>query len=157
VSKPRAIIVDVDGTLVDVTSIRHLVWDGDPNYRGYRDFKAFHMASAWCPPIAATVAAVRDHHATGDTILVVTARGEEWRALTETWLDEAEVPRAGVWMRPTGDGRPDGIVKAEILAKLRAEYDIVHAYDDNPNVIAVWTEHGIPTTVIPGWPTQENQ
>lgn len=152
--KPRAIIVDMDGTLVDVTTIRHLVWDGHPDYAGYRDFEAFHRASTWCPPIAATVAAVRDHEATGHTILVVTARGEEWRELSETWLDEAEVPRAGVWMRATGDYRPDYVVKAEILAKLQAEYDIVHAYDDNPAVIALWTEHGIPTTVIPGWPEE---
>lgn len=152
---PRAIIVDMDGTLLDNTMVLHHVWDGHPEWAGQKNLDAYHLESAWCPPIGATVAAVRDHHATGDTILIVTARGEEWRDLTETWLDEAEVPRAGVWMRATGDDRPDGIIKAEILAKLRTEYDIVHAYDDNPHVIAVWAQHGIPTTVIPGWPAGE--
>lgn len=150
-SKPRAIICDIDGTLVDTSSIVHHVAPTHPNYPGYKNFDAFHKASVWCPPIATTVAAIIDHHMTGDTILIVTARGEEWRDLTETWLDEAEVPRVGVWMRARGDRRPDDIVKAEILAKLQAEYDIVHAYDDNPHVIAVWARNGIPTTIIPGY------
>lgn len=151
---PRAVVVDMDGTLLDTTSILHHVWAGHPDWAGRANLDAFHQESAWCPPIPTTVAAARGHHADGTTVLIVTGRAEKWRQLSETWLDEAEVPRAGVWMRTDGDQRSARIVKAEILAKLQAEYDIIHAYDDDPEVIAMWAEQNIPATVVPGWPTE---
>ena len=46
---PAAVIVDIDGTLVDVSSVRHHV--AGP---GKRNFDAFHRESADCPPIAMT-------------------------------------------------------------------------------------------------------
>ncbi len=146
----RAVILDMDGTLVDTTSIIHHVARSHPDYT-HKDLDAFHRGSVWCPPHPAMKMTAWDHHKAGDAVLIVTARGEEVRALTETWLVEADIPHEGVWMRAWGDRRRAPIVKAEILAKLRTEYDIVHAYDDDPSVIEMWALHGIPTTTIPGY------
>jgi hypothetical protein len=54
-------------------------------------------------------------------------------------------------MRSDGDYRPDYIVKKEIVDRLLIRYDIVKAYDDNPNVVKLWSEYGIPCIVVPGW------
>ncbi|MEK6345002.1 MAG: hypothetical protein V4737_14345, partial [Curtobacterium sp.] len=68
--QPSAIIVDVDGTLVDIGSIRHYL---APN-RPYRDWDAFYKASLFCPPNHGVLALVDDARAAGHAIFVVTAR-----------------------------------------------------------------------------------
>jgi hypothetical protein len=61
------------------------------------------------------------------------------------------VPFDGPFHRPDGDFRPDVQVKRDIFKYLSRHYDIRGAVDDNPNVIALWNEIGIPTEVVPGW------
>ena len=75
---PAAALVDIDGTLVDVSSVRHHV--AGP---GKRNFDAFHRESADCPPIAMTLSWVEEMHDAGHHILVVIARMEKWREITE--------------------------------------------------------------------------
>ena len=146
-TRPPAVIVDVDGTLVDVSSVRHHL------EKPKRNFDLFHSESAHCPPIADTITWVEEMHDAGHHILVVTARVEKWRDLTSTWLERHMTrPHAELVMRADRDFRPDYEVKRDIHAELAARYDIRHAIDDNPNVLVLWRELGIPVTVVPGWP-----
>jgi len=144
--KPPAVICDVDGTMCDVSAVRHFV------ARPRRDFDAFHAASAECPPITETITWIEEMADAGHRILVVTARMEKWRELTATWVARNVTrPIAELAMRADGDFRPDFEVKREIHAALSRRYDIRHAVDDNPHVIRLWTEIGIPVRVVPGW------
>lgn len=145
--KPTAIIFDCDGTLCDVSSIRHLVEIGLKT----KNFDDFHRSSVDCPPIGWVADAARFAAEDGIKVLVVTARQEKYRALTSFWLAMHKIPSDELMMRPTGDGRPDHEVKEEILARLSTRYDIVKAYDDRPDVVRLWGEYGIPTVVVPGW------
>jgi phosphoglycolate phosphatase-like HAD superfamily hydrolase len=147
--KPAAVIFDMDGTLVDVTTVRHHVLD-----RRRKNYDAFHYGSIFCPPHEWVAAAAREHHAAGTVVLVVTAREDRWRALSSGWLDYNGIPHHELHMRPTGDFRRDRLIKAEILADLRKRYDIRHAYDDNPAIIGLWEDEGVPATVVPGWAEQ---
>lgn len=56
-------------------------------------------------------------------------------------------------MRGDDDVRPDVEVKRRIHEILLRDHDyrIVEAIDDNPSIVALWRELGIPTTVVPGW------
>jgi hypothetical protein len=55
-------------------------------------------------------------------------------------------------MRPDGDFRPDGVVKREIHSKIVEDgYNVVRAWDDNPFVIEVWNDLGIPVTRVGSW------
>ena len=144
---PAAVIVDVDGTLVDVSSVRHHVVGPK------RNFDAFHRESADCPPIGMTLGLVEEMHDAGHHILIVTARMEKWRGLTESWLEQHLTrSHTELVMRRDGDFRPDYDVKREIHADLASRYRIRHAIDDNPAVLELWNELGIPVTVVPGWP-----
>jgi hypothetical protein len=146
--KPSAVIVDVDGTLVNVSSVRHFVAGGTK-----RDFNAFHAGSAHCPPNAEAITWVEEMADAGHHILVVTARMEQWRSLTQTWLDTHMTrPVTDLVMRADQDFRPDFHVKREIHAELAQRFTITHACDDNPAIVALWDELGIPVKVIPGWP-----
>lgn len=155
--RPKAVIVDVDGTLVDVSSIRHHVLaalNPDGTY-STKNFDAFHQDSVNCPAIDETVEQVRAWHANGYKILIVTARGRKYYPQTAWWLAEHAIPHDALEMRDTWDQRADYVVKREIYDKLSRKYDIIHAVDDNPNVIKLWRELGIPVTVVPGWLEEE--
>lgn len=144
-AKRRAVIVDVDGTLVNTSDIVHLVLAKPKKY------DQFHYASVFCDPHDWVVEKVREHFLAGDKIIIVTARKVRWMDITCNWLAAQNVPYDEIHMRRDDDNRVDREVKLEILEKLREKYEIIHAYDDNPNVIALWEEQGIPVTVVPGW------
>lgn len=143
-----AVIVDVDGTLCDVSGIRHYV---APEHKN-RDFHTFHKASAFCPPMLDTLAWVEQHRRAGSAIIVVTARERRWEHLTRTWLHKYNVGFDALLMRPNGDYRPDQIIKSEILDDVRAAgFGVIAAIDDNPAIVALWEANLIPTTIVPGW------
>ncbi|MER6616311.1 hypothetical protein [Streptomyces xantholiticus] len=141
-------IFDVDGTLCDVASIRHLI-------KGPGGFTAFHRASIDCPPHEDVVQAARDARARGRAVLIMTGRDRRWERLTSMWLAMHDVPSDGLWMRGRGDYRPDYVIKRELLRAVRRQYNIRRAWDDNPNVIRLWEEEGILVEVVPGWEDEQ--
>lgn len=145
----RAVIFDMDGTLCDVSSIRHLV-EGPK-----RNFPVFHLASAHCPPHEWVVNEARKAHQDGYIVCILTGRMNEFRSLTTAWLKTHDVPFRWLLMRENGDFRKDVIIKEERLQFLQdTGYVVIHAWDDNPNIIALWESKGIPVTVVPGWTGQ---
>jgi hypothetical protein len=143
--KPSAYIFDVDGTLANVDPYLHYVRGSD------RDYNAFHEASIGALPNVEVVEmlnnAVSDCHA----ILVVTSRKEKYRGLTSMWMALNNVRSHALFMRSDEDNRPDYEVKKDILDKINKHWTVLHAVDDNPNVIRLWEENGISTTKIGTW------
>jgi len=152
--KRKAWIFDVDGTLANVDSILHYVvkHKNRETEAFKKDFDSFHRESVNVPPHPEVVNMVWDviDNQKGD-IIVVTARREEWRAHTAYWLRQACVPHEALFMRQDKDYRPDYEVKKDILEHIKLFWDVVHAVDDNPNVIKLWEENGIATTKIGDW------
>lgn len=144
--KPLAAIFDVDGTLCDVSGIRHYV----KNPR-HRDFTSFHAASIFAPAHQQVVELAQSLHENGVTIFVVTARKERWRYMTSTWLQKYGVPFLYLYMREDNDDRKDVEVKRDILNRIIIRYRPILAVDDNPAVIELWDSHEIPTIIVPGW------
>lgn len=144
-TRPKAVIADVDGTLADVRGIRHHVAHKP------KDFDAFHAASAHVPPNQQAIDYVARHHAAGFVILVVTARLQTWAGVTTTWLERhMPVPFDGPFHRPDGDFRPDVQVKRDIHRYLSRHYDIRGAVDDNPKRHRVVGRVGYPDDRDPG-------
>lgn len=140
-----AVIVDMDGTLCDVSSIQHFVAERP------RDFDAFYRASADCPAHDAVVQDVATARERGLAVLIVTGRQSRWHDLTVGWLSEHGVEYDRLYMRGNRDYRPDVTLKTGLLERIREDgYRPVHAWDDRPRVIALWEEHGIPTTTVGG-------
>lgn len=149
--KSTAALFDMDGSLCDVSEIRFHVNPKDPHFSGTKRFDRFHADSIDCPP---NQSAMREYWAArdaGHAIIIVTARKFQWRYHTMLWLKENDVAYHELFMRGDDDNRADYDVKADILAQIQEHYEPVLAVDDNPAVIEVWREHGIPTVRIPGW------
>ena len=144
--KPLAAIFDMDGTLVDVTGVRHYVAQRP------RNFDHFHRASRFSPPHPWVVDMARELHEGGVRVLVVTGRAAQYREVCEDWLEKYAVPYERLLTRGFRDNRPDYVVKEEILQRLLQDYEIALAVDDNPEVISLWRRHGIPVIEVPGWP-----
>jgi len=142
--RQEAAIFDMDGTLCDVSGIRHLL-------HGPGGFRAFHRASASCPPHAWVVDAARAQAARGRAVLVFTAREALHRNVTAMWLALHQVPSDAMWMRGIGDGRPDVVVKAEMLAWAQTMYWPVAAWEDQPSIADLWRDVGLDVTGVPGW------
>jgi hypothetical protein len=147
--KRKAWIVDVDGTLADVSGIRHFVVKTPDNR--FKDFDKFHAHSVDVPAHGHVVEMVREAKAAGFDILIVTARRAKWRHHTAWFLALNGVPSDALFMRGNKDGRRDFEVKADILARIQKSWDVVHAVDDRPEVCALWEANGIPVTRVPGW------
>lgn len=137
-----AVIVDMDGTLCDVNSAIHLQSQPD-------GFSAFHHACAACPPHQTVVDWCVDHHGRGHAILIVTGRDAWTRQLTTQWLSEhLPIPIGGLYMRPDGDFRSNADVKHEIHSLLAQTHEIRAAIDDDPEVVQLWGEIGIPVAMV---------
>jgi predicted kinase len=134
----RAIIVDIDGTLADCRHRLHHVLPG-----GKRDWVAFFAAMAndtVITPIADLVAEAAD----GFKIVLCSGRPEDYRYVTECWLDDNCIVRDALYMRAAGDTRPDHIVKAQILRGIRDDgYDPFLVIDDRQSVVDMWREQGL--------------
>lgn len=149
-TKPTAYIYDVDGTLANVDPYLHYV--RGPN----KDYDAFHRASIDALPNIEVLEMLNNSVSDGHAILIVTSRKEKWRGLTSMWLAKNDARSHALFMRSDDDNRPDYEVKKDILDKIISHWDVVHAVDDNPSVIALWKENGIPTTKIGTWDGNKN-
>lgn len=137
-----AVIVDMDGTLCDISTVIHLQAEPD-------GFTAFHEGCAQCPPNPAVVDWCLDHYSRGHAILVVTGRDDWTRELTTQWLSQhLPVPTAGLHMRPAGDFRSNADLKREIHTRLVVAYDIRAAIDDDPEIVELWQEIGVPVAFV---------
>jgi len=142
-SRPRAIVCDLDGTLVDVRGIRHLV---DSSER--RDFQAFHQASLECPANDGVSAALSEGRKRGLAIVLVTARDDRWSFLTTMWLNEHQISYDDLIMRGRRDDRPDHLVKRDFAVSLARKYRVEVAIDDRDDILDVWRSAGFATMKV---------
>lgn len=140
---PRAIVCDLDGTLVDVRGIRHFVDSSEG-----RDFQAFHQASLECPANDEVSAVLREGRERGLAIVIVTAREERWSFLTTMWLSEHQIPFDDLIMRGRRDLRPDHLVKQDFAVSLSRKYKVEVAIDDRDDILDVWRRAGFATIKV---------
>lgn len=142
----------MDGTLANVSSIRHYLTRFDASKRrNIKDFNAFHAESVNVPAHDHVVNAAQVAKMLGHDVIIVTARSHKWRHHTAWWLAMHDVPSDAMFMRNDDDHRADYKVKRDILATIRNAWTPIHAWDDNPSIIRLWREERIPHTVVPGW------
>jgi predicted kinase len=135
----QPILVDVDGTVVDCSHRLHYIKNGN------RNWPAFWAAIPLDTPINHVIRMVQAMKAAGHPIFVVTARDDDRKAVTEAQLLQHGVPFDRMYMRKTGDNRPDHVVKKELLDQIRAEgYDPLFMLEDRQHNVDMFRENGMP-------------
>lgn len=131
-SLPKAIIVDVDGTIAQMNGRGPFEW-----HRVGEDL-----------PRWLIIDMVINYHRQGYEIIIVSGRSDECSNQTREWLERHMIPFTDLYMRKEGDFRRDSAVKEEILwTHLAHKYNIVAAIDDRPMMIRTWYELKIPNVI----------
>lgn len=131
------VVVDIDGVVADVSHRLHLL-DGRP-----RRWEEFFAAAAQDPPLPEGVALVTELPA-GNALCWLTGRPERNRVITEQWLALHGMPEQPLLMRADSDRRPAREAKREHLRDLRRTHRIALVVDDDPAVITMLAEDGLP-------------
>jgi len=135
-----------------VSSIRHYLRGIKKTGKPDKNFDRFHEEGVNVPPNEWVAEQARFYKRHGFAIIIVTARMYKWRHHTAWFLALNDIPSDALFMRTNNDQRADVIIKREIYNRIvDLGYDVYRAFDDNPNVIALWDEIGIPVTLVPGW------
>jgi len=144
-SKPKAVIFDIDGTISDSERCavhEYLIDQGDWSW--------FKEIAESAPAIEETMRTLRYTISTSDTkVILLTARQEAFRDLTTTWLVPHGIPAdTDLWMRPTSmNGWPDWQFKLAKYQQISKEFEVIAAYDDKPEICRLWEILGVPTVI----------
>ncbi len=127
-TKPTAIICDLDGTLAEA---------GDRNLYD-RDYENDHIVPAVCETIYALQQ--QGHH-----LIFVSGRKSKYEASTREFLQKCGISNYKLFMREEGDLRKDSIVKMELFnSHIRDNYNVLCCFDDRLSVIEdCWDKLGI--------------
>lgn len=126
---PRAVVVDIDGTLAHTDGLRS----------PYDEAKVLGDRPDYIVSLAVTSFA----DAANAKVIVVSGRSDACRPDTETWL-QSVINFDELHMRKSGDHRSDYIVKNEIYDEhIIPNYDILAAFDDRDQVVRHLRHRGI--------------
>lgn len=129
-SKPRAVLVDVDGTL----ALR-------PDEPGVRHWADWHRVGEDQPnpaviELVQTIVVAGRHR-----IVVMSGRKEQCRRQTEMWLDAQGIDFVDLLMRGDHDDRGDDEVKADLYRRyVQPRYDVAFVIDDRDRVVRMWRD-----------------
>lgn len=149
--KPKAVILDIDGTLVDVRPVMHHVLNGN------HDVDAFVGGTRECPAMPEALEFCEFYRSRGYAILPLTARSPKWAELTVWQLDHhLGLPYEPPTYKREDDHRPDVLFKEEAFHALSVKWDIVAAIDDHPGVVDLWEDLGVHDVRMTSFTTYDN-
>ncbi|MFK0159174.1 hypothetical protein ACIQVK_44775 [Streptomyces sp. NPDC090493] len=139
--KTAAVAFDLEGGLIDVSTIHHLA----------NDASRFHSAMLGCPPNRDVVAAAQRARESGKTVLVMTGGDRRLEQLVVTWLGEHDVPATLLLMRGRTDYRPGAVVKRERLRAAHRQFGSLTVWSADPSVNRLSEQEGIDIVPLPGY------
>ena len=135
-NKKKCLIIDLDGTLADITSRRE-------ELSIKKDWDSFFLQisgdllNLWCKEII-------NKFKSEFSILLVTGRPRNYEALTINWLKKNDVNFDSIFFRGAGDFRSDDIVKREIYHNhIKPHYEVLFVVDDRQKVVDMWRSEGL--------------
>lgn len=132
---PPVVVFDIDGTIMDERHRAHL--------RDKRDWTEYFMACGADTPIAHTVDLLRDYHAKGYEVWLVSGRADMCRKLTLDSMAQHNIPFHHMKLRGEDNKKPDYLVKPGWFANLIGLERIEVAYDDTLRVIEALKAKGV--------------
>ncbi|OFZ16472.1 MAG: hypothetical protein A2X86_22025 [Bdellovibrionales bacterium GWA2_49_15] len=134
----RTIIVDIDGTLADIEHrVPHLTGEKKNWHEFNKNFDK-DILNKWCAEIITAM------QAQGVGVILLTGRGERYRAPTAEWLLAHGVKYDQLFMRKSKDRREDALIKKEIyLEHIQPSNEVLFVVEDRLNVVKMWRELGL--------------
>lgn len=125
---PRAIIVDIDGTLAH---------KGDRNAYDYKN-----VDKDKCDEVISEL--TNQLYRLNYRIIILSGREDSCRDLTKQWLSDNIIHYHDLYMRKSKDIRKDAVVKKEIYdQQIKDHYSVLCVFDDRNQVVDMWREIGL--------------
>ena len=135
------IIFDVDGTLMDIDTRRKWLEGPTPNWTKFMDPKEMETDT----PNQHVMEVAECMHDAGHEIVIVSARNERHREVTEHQLKQNfGVFWSHMFLRPDDSFEPDNQFKQRVLDELiKADWKPDMVFDDRDQVVEMWRANGI--------------
>jgi len=144
--KAKAIIVDLDSTLLNVDHRLHHITHEEPrNFKDFRRKIPQDTINQWCLDL------VKGFDENDYIIIILTARMDidGVRKMTFDQLDEFTIPHDVILMREGEDFRKGWEVKQELYEEyIKGRYDVKLVIDDRPDIIHMFQKHGLQTLLV---------
>lgn len=145
--KKDTVVVDLDGTLADITHRLHYVQNSPPDWKAFFRECTKDTPNDWC------VKLIQSLLLSGTNVIVVSARSKEVEAESIAWVRNAVLGKAGTeplyvgtldiqLVREAGDSTPDQILKKKWLDNFGKDR-ILMAVDDRQRVVQMWRDNGV--------------
>ena len=134
----NAVIFDLDGTLSDCTHRNHYL---EKTPIDLDSFDALMHTDTVIAPVAFLL-----KNLSGVIKIVLTARPDKYRKVTEKWLSDYKLLShiEEIYMRPKEwYKKPDNLYKKSMIKFLSQKYNILLVIDDSNHVVDMWRENGI--------------
>lgn len=140
--KPGAYIFDIDGVLADNSPRQHLLQQEGKTKKAC--WQEFYDASGEDPVYPDTLELLKTLQASGNKILLVTGRSEEYHHLLIPWLEKHGIKPDGLYARKRYDFRQDWEVKSEIYqTHIRPYYRVLGVFEDRYECVKMWRSFGL--------------
>ena len=137
-NKNKAVIFDIDGTLADCEHRRHFVTGPK------KDFKSFFDAMGDDTVKNNIRLLCNMYHSSNWYVIICTGRPEDYREITENWLQYYGIFYHELRMRPKDKSHnPDDEIKQDMLNEILKEKCVEIVFDDRDQVVAMWRKNGI--------------
>lgn len=124
---PKAIIVDIDGTLAHMNNRSPFDWQ--------------RVGEDTCDE---TIKNIVNNYSLTNKVIVMSGRDSSCRELTEKWLVDNCIVFNELYMRSENDNRKDSIVKKELFDdNIKDKYFIEYVLDDRLQVCRLWFNMGL--------------
>ena len=138
--KRSSVIIDLDGTLCDLTHRRHYV-----QRESKKDWKGFFAEIDKDVPNPAVSMIYNMTVADGLAVIFLSGRPSEHRKVTERWLDKHGFEDYfALFMRPFNNKGDDTIIKEQLYRKYVEPYfDVKLVLDDRTRIVNMWRQLGL--------------
>lgn len=143
--KMNAIIVDLDGTLIDNA---HKYYECI-SHKNEFDFRKFMENTIDDKPCEGILEIVNSLWYSPKAVIFLTARHEDYRDVTIKWLNthiqHEKISHYNLYMRNEDENVPDSDSKRKNLFKILEDYNVLLAIDDRQENIEMFRSLGIKT------------
>jgi predicted kinase len=133
--KPKAFLVDIDGTLADMGDKRG-PYDLNVEVDTVRDKVA--------DVVAYLDKGMYEYNRGNYAVIVMSGRKEDCREATVRWLDDNSIPWHHLFMRKSDDNRSDNLIKHDLFWEYVApNFNVQFVFDDRDQVVHMWRKMGL--------------
>lgn len=141
----NTVVIDLDGTLADISHRRHLVTREKPDWDSFYDQVYADDVNGWCSSLMSAMKMA------GYKVVIVSARRRSTLTSTYQWLVKHRIPFEDLFLlRKDDDHRPDTELKQNWLDAYGPE-KVFFVVDDRQKVVDMWRANGITCLQCDKW------